>query len=59
MKKYVLVEWPDCQCFMDHPRWDDCFLIAGENAPDSSNMIPEDLYEKVFDGVCETLNTDR
>ena len=59
MKKYVLVEWPDCQMFMNRPRWDECFLIDGANAPDSSYMVPEDLYEEVFNGDCVTLDDVR
>ena len=44
MTKYVCVEWPEYQIFMDHPRFEDnCYYC-----PDSSvYFIPEDLYNEV------------
>lgn len=44
MTKYVCVEWPEYQFFMDHPRFEDnCYYC-----PDSSvYFIPEDLYNEV------------
>ncbi len=59
MTKYVFVGWPDCQLFMQHPRWKECYLIAGDNAPDSSYMVPEDLFDEVFNGDCVTLDKER
>lgn len=47
MTKYVYVEWPEYQIFMEHPRFeDDCYYC-----PDSSvYFIPEDLYDEVMEG---------
>lgn len=44
MVKYICVEWPEYQIFMEHPRFgEDCHYC-----PDSSvYFIPEDLYEEV------------
>lgn len=46
MTKYVCVEWPEYQIFMEHPRFeDDCYYC-----PDSSvYFIPEDLYDEVIE----------
>lgn len=46
MTKYVCVEWPEYQIFMEHPRFeDDCYYC-----PDSSvYFIPEDLYDEVME----------
>lgn len=45
MTKYIYVEWPEYQIFMEHPRFeDDCYYC-----PDSSvYFIPEDLYSEVM-----------
>lgn len=46
MTKYIYVEWPEYQVFMEHPRFeDDCYYC-----PDSSvYFIPEDLYDEVME----------
>ncbi len=46
MTKYICVEWPEYQIFMEHPRFkDDCYYC-----PDSSvYFIPEDLYYEVME----------
>lgn len=46
MTKYVCVEWPEYQIFMEHPRFEDeCYYC-----PDSSvYFIPEDLYDEVME----------
>lgn len=45
MTKYICVEWPEYQIFMEHPRFEDeCYYC-----PDSSvYFIPEDLYNEVM-----------
>lgn len=51
MEKYILVEWPEIQEFMDHLRWSECIFcmeIEGHPFPDSAYMIPEDIYKEVF-----------
>lgn len=51
MTKYVCVEWPEYQIFMDHPRFEDnCYYC-----PDSSvYFIPEDLYNEVEERMFTT-----
>lgn len=46
MTKYVCVEWPEYQIFMEHPRFEDeCYYC-----PDSSvYFIPEDLYDEIME----------
>ena len=46
MTKYICVEWPEYQIFMEHPRFrDECYYC-----PDSSvYFIPEDLYDEVME----------
>lgn len=49
--KYILVSWPEIQDFMEHPRWSECLFcssIEGHECPDSSYMVPEDLYDEVY-----------
>lgn len=51
MKKYILVSFPEIQDFMEHPRWNECIFcqeIEGHECPDSSYMIPEDLYNEIY-----------
>ena len=51
MNKYVLVTFPEIQLFMEHPRWNECIFcmsIEDHDCPDSSYMIPEDLYDEVM-----------
>lgn len=50
LERYILVEWPEIQTFMDHPRWSECIFcteIEGHPCPDNSYMVPESLYEEV------------
>ena len=52
MQTYILVSWPEIQLFMEHPRWSDCIFctdIEGHPCPDSSYMIPEEIYKEVYD----------
>ena len=54
LERYILVEWPEIQDFMDHPRWSECIFcveIAGYPCPDNSYMVPESLYEEVNNGM--------
>lgn len=44
MTKYIKVEQPEYQFFMDHPRFDECCYLVEDN----SYMIPEDIYEKFY-----------
>ena len=52
LQKYVLVSWPEVQLFMDHPRWSECIFCtetAEHPCPDNSYMIPEEIYEEVYE----------
>lgn len=45
-----MVSWPEIQDYMEHPRWNECIFcteIEGHPCPDSTYMIPEDLYDEV------------
>lgn len=58
MEKYILVSWPEIQDFMNNPRWSECkFCIETEGHPcgDSTYMVPEDLYDEVYN--IEEYNT--
>lgn len=49
-KKYVMVPWPECQAYMDHPRWNECYLVHAredQQYHDSTYFIPLDLVEEV------------
>lgn len=51
VERYILVEWPEIQMFMDHPRWKDCIFceeIKGHPCPDCAYMVPESLYKEVM-----------
>lgn len=50
-KKYILIGWPEIQDFMDHPRWEECVFcqeIEGHPCESSTYVIPEDLYNEVY-----------
>lgn len=50
IEKYIMVTWPEIQKFMNHKEWSDCIMcqsIKGHSCPDSTWMVPEDLYYKV------------
>ena len=54
LERYILVEWPEIQTFMDHPRWSECIFcmgIEGHLCPDNSYMVPESLYKEVNNGM--------
>ena len=46
MTRYVRVDWPEYQYFMNHKRWNECLLTD-----DNAYMIPDDLYEEVTTGL--------
>ena len=49
--KYILVTFPEIQYFMDHPRFNECLFcmeIRGHLCPDSTYVVPEDLYHEVI-----------
>ena len=49
---YVLVQWPESQMLMEHPRYNECLFvenIEGHNDVGSSAyMCPVDIYEEIF-----------
>ena len=58
--KYILVDFPVSQCFMDHDRWSECLAVEvlddHPTAPDTW-MVPEDLYYEVM-WSCEMKDGD-
>ena len=52
MTKYILVQWPESQDLMEHPRFNECLFVQDieghEEVGSSAYMCPEDLYEEVF-----------
>ena len=45
MKKYINVDWPEYQLFMDHSRFrDECYYCSDSNV----YFVPEDLYDEVM-----------
>lgn len=51
MKKYIKVSFPEIQYFMEHERFDECIFcieIEGHPVEDSTYMVPEDLYNEIF-----------
>nr|DAW84546.1 MAG TPA: hypothetical protein [Caudoviricetes sp.] len=56
MKKYIMVSFPEIQEYMEHPRWNECIFcqsITGHEVPDSTYMVPEDLYTFVLSQKCK------
>lgn len=47
INKYVQVEWPDYQYFMEGGRWKECIPVTDGEV--SSYMIPEDYYNEVVE----------
>lgn len=51
IEKYILVDWPEIQMFMEHPRWSECIFcteIPGHPCGDSTYAVPESLYKEVM-----------
>ena len=45
MEKFILVEWPDYQYFMDHPDFETrCYFCADENV----YFVPVDMYNLII-----------
>ena len=48
MKKYVLVEWPDCQIAMDQEWFDECYWAqAEEDATSAPLFVPEERFNQL------------
>ena len=46
MTKYIAVEWPEYQGFMEHPRFEEeCYFCPDSNV----YFIPEDMFYEGFD----------
>lgn len=51
-EKYILVNWPESQKFVDHDRFDECLIchsINDKECAPNTYMVPEDLYNEVND----------
>lgn len=55
MPKYVRVEWPEIQWFMEGKRWKECLLVANDDSP-SSYMIPESYYIEVVTSLQQNIH---
>jgi len=50
IEKYVLVKWPYSQVVMEHPRFNECYLLQAfeyQEQLDAAYFVPEDLYEEL------------
>lgn len=50
MIKYVMVTWPYSQEFMEHERFNECYLVQAmedQEEISSAYFVPEDLYNEV------------
>ena len=49
---YKLVQWPESQMLMEHPRFHECLFVDNIEGHDdvgsSAYMCPMDLYEEIF-----------
>lgn len=49
---YKLVQWPESQMLMEHPRFNECLFVDNIDGHDdvgsSAYMCPIDLYEEIF-----------
>lgn len=54
-ERYILVQWPESQFLMEHPRFNECLLISNidghRDVGSSAYMCPESIYEEVFDNI--------
>lgn len=67
MTKYILVQWPESQDLMEHPRFHECLFVQDIEGHDevgsSAYMCPEDLYEEIYApteedfNLCETMKS--
>lgn len=56
--EYIMVSWPEIQDFMEHERWSECVFcseIEGHPCPDSTYMVPKDLYIEVYKEILDKL----
>ena len=49
---YILVQWPESQLLMEHPRFVECLFVDNIDGHidvgSSAYMCPVDLYENIF-----------
>lgn len=43
--KYIIVNFPESQAIINHPRFNECYLINSKKS--GTYAVPEDLYEEV------------
>lgn len=51
MKKYIIVIWLNSQEFMEHERFNECYLvqaIEGQEEFPAAYSVPGDLYDDFF-----------
>ena len=47
-----MVLWPYSQIFMDHPRFEECYLVQAlsyQEHFDSAYFVPEDIYAELYE----------
>ena len=63
METYKLVQWPESQMLMDHPRFNECLFVQDIEGHDevgsSAYMCPIDLYEEIFKVECSAELMDQ
>ena len=49
MTKYLLIEWPEIQDYMDSDRWEECYSAISCNTSIESGVwfVPEDLVKEI------------
>lgn len=49
--KYILVQFPESQLLMEHPRFNECLFVQDipghEEVGSIAYMCPEDLYDEI------------
>ena len=48
--RYILVKWPFSQEFMEHPNFDECYLLQAfdeQEYYESAYFVPEYIYNEV------------
>ncbi len=52
MDKYIMVLWPESQMLMEHPRFNECYLVqamSNQEHFDSAYFVPYDMYIEIND----------
>jgi len=61
-EKYLRVLWPCLQLFMEHPRFNESYLLQafdGQQHYNAAYFVPEDLYREFRDEILEFQKSER